>query len=395
MPVPHPVDRELDDFLLGKLEGPDHARLEGHLSECSECLAAASAKANADTFVELLVAADTRLTLERSVASTPVPNATPSAFSPTVDLLSPASRAYDPLLPPPELANHPRYRLIRLIGAGGMGTVWLAEHLVLGREVAVKVIRPEFLTKPGASERFRREARSVAHLAHPNIVAAYDAEEANGIHFLAMEYVPGENLGARLRSSGPLPVAEACRAARDVARALAAAHSAGMIHRDVKPQNLIRMPDGVTKVLDFGLVATAVGDLHLKTLDFGLVHANASQPDLTGGDVLVGTPDYIAPEQAEDARAADARSDIYSLGCTLYHLLAGRVPFPEGNMLQKLDSHRGCEPTPIPGLPDGLTAVLAKMTAKRPAVRYDGRRSRCRAESILFHSASPKYKQAE
>jgi tRNA A-37 threonylcarbamoyl transferase component Bud32 len=337
----HPPDRELDDFLLGRLVDADHARVEVHVADCETCQSAAAGRNTGDTFTDLLAAA--RENRASANAATPL-----SAFAPTLEVGGKVPPAI-----PPGLANHPRYRLLRPLGSGGMGTVWLAEHLVLGRSVAVKVIRPEFLARPEAAERFRREARAVAQLAHPNIVAAYDAEEAGGTHFLAMEYVPGENLMEGVRTAGPLPVAEACRAARDAARALAAAHTAGLIHRDVKPHNLIRTPDGSTKVLDFGLATAAVGSA-----------------DLTGPDAIVGTPDYIAPEQAEDPRAADARSDIYALGCTLYHLLAGRPPFADGTILHKLDAHRADTPASIHGLRAGLAAVLAKMTAKRPADRY-------------------------
>src|SRR5207253_818704 len=150
------------------------------------------------------------------------------------------------------------YEAVRLLGVGGMGTVWLAQHAVMNRQVAVKVIRPDLLAKPGATERFLREVRAAAKLHHPNIVTAFDAEAVGDSCLLVMEYVPGETLGDRVKA-GPLPVAEACRAVRDAARGLAHAHAAGLVHRDVKPHNLIREASrdasapGVVKVLDFGL----------------------------------------------------------------------------------------------------------------------------------------------
>src|SRR5262249_35541894 len=161
------------------------------------------------------------------------------------------------------------------LGAGGMGSVWLAEHAVMDRPVAVKVIRPELLARRGAADRFLREVRAAAKLHHPNIVTAFDAEQVGASCLLVIEYVPRETL-AEVVKAGPLPVAEACRAARDAACGLAHAHAAGLVHRDVKPGNLIRTADGATKVLDFGLVV--------------------ADPDreagLTGENMVIGTPDY-------------------------------------------------------------------------------------------------------
>ncbi len=361
MPTPvttHPTDAALAEFVLGKLPDADDAAVGAHLAECPECQDRAAAAQPADTLVSLLAAAGTRADAGHTVPPVPASEATPADFAQT--------RAWDAGVRPelgtagaddavPEgLAHHPRYRLVRLLGSGGMGVVWLAEHTVMGRPVALKVIRPAFLARAGAVERFRREVRAAAQLNHPNIATAYDADEAGGSHFLVMEYVNGEVLLDVVRR-GPLPVAAACRAVRDAARGLAHAHAAGLIHRDVKPANLIRAADGTVKVLDFGLVGMEAGAV-----------------ELTGANVVMGTPDYIAPEQATDARTADARSDVYALGCTLYHLLAGRVPFPGGTTLQKLDAHRdpARAPDPVAGVSAKLARVLARMTAKDPAARY-------------------------
>src|SRR5262249_6614354 len=208
---------------------------------------------------------------------------------------------------PPVLADHPKYRVVRRLGTGGMGSVWLAEHTVMHREVAVKVIRPDLLAKPGATDRFLREVRAAAKLHHPNIVTAFDAEPVGDSCLLVMEYVPGETLGDRVKS-GPLPVVDACRSVQDAARGLAHAHAAGLVHRDVKPHNLIRAADGTTKVLDFGLAGVGTGEMIAGAGD-----------GLSGAGMVCGTPDYIAPEQAADPHAADGRADIYGLGCTLYH----------------------------------------------------------------------------
>ena len=222
-----------------------------------------------------------------------------------------------------------------------MGAVYLAEHGVMNRRVALKVIKPEYTSNPAAVERFRREIRAAARLHHPNIVAAYDAEQAGETHFLVMEYVDGVSLDRLVAERGPLPVAEACEYVRQAALGLQHAHEHGLVHRDVKPHNLIRGADGVVKVLDFGL-ASARG---------------SGECSLTGATVVMGTPDYIAPEQAEESRAADARSDVYALGCTLYFLLTGRPPFARRSPLRTLLAHREeapavpCRPTRRPAWP--------------------------------------------
>lgn len=239
-----------------------------------------------------------------------------------------------------------------------MGTVWLAEHTVMNRMVAVKVIRPDLLARPGATGRFLREVRAAAKLHHRNIVTAFDAEQAGDSCLLVMEYVEGKTL-ADLIHFGPLPVPAACQAISDAARGLAAAHAAGLVHRDVKPHNLIQASDGTVKVLDFGLTGVASGEI---------VAANGD--GLTGAGMVVGTPAYIAPEQIVDPHSADARADIYGLGCTLYHLLSGRPPVSDGSIAEILALQQTREPEPIPGLPEHLARVLMKMLAKRPEERF-------------------------
>jgi uncharacterized protein (TIGR03067 family) len=351
-PTTHPTDEAIGTFALGLHDPPGSRLLEEHLAACDFCQDRAEAVAP-DTLVLLLASARTRSDAGRSSALTP-------------SVLAPATRAWadrapDPAAdpdPPAVLAGHPKYRPLRRLGTGGMGTVWLAEHAVMNRPVAVKVIRPDLVAKPGAADRFLREVRAAARLHHPHIVTAYDAEAAGDSCLLVMEYVPGETLADRL-AAGPLPVAEACRAARDAARGLAAAHAAGLVHRDVKPHNLIRAADGTVKVLDFGLAGVGVGEA-----------GGCDGDGLTGAGLVFGTPDYIAPEQIADPHAADARADIYGLGCTLYHLLAGRPPVPPGSTAEKLAAQETRVPDPIPGLPPELAAVLARMLAKRPEERF-------------------------
>ncbi|MBX9624678.1 MAG: zf-HC2 domain-containing protein, partial [Gemmataceae bacterium] len=213
MPAVHPSPDRLHDFLLGKLPDPEYAAVEAHLTACDECRAASAADTTADSLVELLAAAG------RSGSATPLPAHTlsdvvPSSLAATREWTDPAA---DPFAPP-GLADHPRYRLLRRLGMGGMGVAYLAEHRGLCRKMALKVIRPGLADRPGAAERFRRETRAVARLSHPNIVAAFDAEETGGAHFLVMEYVPGETLAELVAGGRPLPAAAACRAARDAAR---------------------------------------------------------------------------------------------------------------------------------------------------------------------------------
>ena len=358
MTATHPNDRELDDFLLGKFPDADHAVIEDHLASCPGCQDRAADRTAQDPLTDLLAAARTRTDADWAAAPTVAPagSATPSlqGFTQAWDEGAPAPAGGDEA--PPALADHPKYHVRRRLGTGGMGTVWLAEHAVMNRLVAVKVIRPDLLARLGVIGRFLHEVRAAAKLHHPNIVTAFDAEPVGDSCLLVMEYVPGETLGDRLRA-GPLPVAEACRAVRDAGRGLA--HAAGLIHRDVKPHNLIRDAAGTTKVLDFGLAGVVAGEV-----------VAAGGDGMTGPGTVAGTPDYIAPEQATDPHAADARADVYGLGCTLYHLLAGRPPFPDGSAVEKLDAQRTREPAPIPGLPADLAAVLARMLAKRPADRY-------------------------
>jgi serine/threonine protein kinase len=220
------------------------------------------------------------------------------------------------------------------------------------------VIRPDLTARPGLVERFRREVTAAAKLTHPNIVTAYDAEQAGDTFFLVMEFVEGTDLARYLKQHGPLSVSETCNYVRQTASGLRHAHEHHMIHRDLKPHNLMRTPAGQIKILDFGLARIA----------------NAAVGDETSRGTVVGTADYMAPEQANDAHAADIRADIYSLGCTFYQLLSGRVPFPGGGLLDKCRRHAEEQPTPLtqlrPEVPGGLGAVVAKMMAKDVGERY-------------------------
>lgn len=258
-----------------------------------------------------------------------------------------------------------KYKLLDKIGAGGMGTVYKAEHMQMGRIVALKLISKELLSQPDSVARFRREVHMAASLHHPNIVTAYDADEVRGRQFLVMEYVEGNNLNEWLKQHGRLPIDWASECMRQAAIGLEYAHRKGMVHRDIKPSNLLVMASGTTgvpvvKILDMGLARSAAE---------GLVGE-----EITQWDQVLGTPDYMAPEQADDSRTADIRADIYSLGCTFYKLLTGQVPFPGKTAIEKLKAAMS-RPVPRvstlrPEIPPGLDSIVARMMARDPAERF-------------------------
>ena len=264
---------------------------------------------------------------------------------------------------PFELANDPHYEVLRELGRGGMGVVYLARHRISGRQEVLKVMSRDLLAQPDNKERFRREIQSAASLDHPNVVKMYTATEFGELMVLVMEYVEGEDLSKRLHERGRLPILNSCYYAQQAAMALQHAHERRMVHRDIKPQNMI-------------LVRT--GEKHtLKVLDFGLAKVkseNNSDPGLTGTGMMLGTPHYMAPEQAMDAAQADIRADIYSLGCTLYQFLTGAMPFTGRSHFEVLQAHHAGAAKPVqslrPELPEGLPAVVHKMMAKDPAQRY-------------------------
>jgi serine/threonine-protein kinase len=266
--------------------------------------------------------------------------------------------------------NLGQYRLLEELGRGGMGHVYKAVHTIMERVVAVKVILPELVESPLALDWFRREVRAATQLVHPNIVMAYDANEADGVHFLVMEYVDGTNLDALVRKQGPLPLPRACELMRQAALALQHAHEKGMVHRDVKPANVL--------VPRESLAAGSSGAPLVKLVDFGLARLHKQ---VAGGTIavqtesgLLGTPDYIAPEQCRDIHAADIRSDLYSLGCTFYFVLTGQTPFGGEVALEKLVKHLMDEPAPVEelrlGVPAPLGGIVRRLMAKKPEHRY-------------------------
>lgn len=244
------------------------------------------------------------------------------------------------------------------IGQGGMGQVYRAVHRRMHREVALKVLTTDLIDDADALKRFRREVETVSRLDHPNIVGAHDADTVNGIHFYVMELVDGDDLAENVKQHGPMGARKAVACIMDAARGLEYAHNEGIVHRDIKPHNLLLDKHGTVKVLDLGLARLELHDDETGT------------EGLTGTGNMLGTIDFMAPEQALDSRRADARSDIYSLGCTLYYLLTGRPLFEGESFMQKLLAHRS-EPPPsiIASFPEGadeLESVYQRMLAKDP-----------------------------
>lgn len=304
------------------------------------------------------------------------------------------------------------YVILEKIGAGGMGHVYKAHHRRLDRLAAIKILPGEMVDSPDAVQRFHQEVKTAARLTHPNIVITYDAGEQDGVHYLVMEYVPGKDLASIVKQQGPLPEELAVECLMQSAAGLAYAHDCGIIHRDIKPSNLLLASGGhespessftmgeARDSTDQSQAADAAGSPVVKILDMGLARMSATVGAESGDDGLtrtgqiMGSVDYMSPEQAMDTRAADERSDIYSLGCTLFVLLTGRIPYRAKTLMQKLMAHRE---TPTPSVrdkgadvSDRLAELCRQMMAKQPEERPQTMREVMRLlEECREPSASP------
>ncbi len=375
---------ELFAYGVGDLSTEQLEAAERHLDECQACQSRLAAVApRRDAFAALVPQAKNAPPFNEAecrqvidvLAQSP-PSAAASRETPgegteyaTVGQGAESRAAAQRQPPPPKKhADEPptqlrEYRLLEKIGQGGMGAVYRATHTRLDKVVALKVLPAESMHDPGAVARFEREMKAVGRLDHPNIVRATDAGEVDGVHFLVMEYVEGANLSDLVNAYGPLPVADACELVRQAAVGLDNAHANGLVHRDIKPSNLFLTPAGTLKVLDLGLAL--------------LQESQSPGPDRTERGMLLGTFDYLAPEQGDDAHGVDGRADLYSLGCTLYHLLTGHPPFHGSACLtpaQKLKAHALAPVPPVrekrPDVPEALAAVLTRLLAKDPAARF-------------------------
>jgi serine/threonine protein kinase len=420
-----PTQQQLESFLEERLPPDQQAWLEGHVSACHACqqalevdatrgesarlrtLRASRNSPDADPKGDLLVRieqagwrgargenrSDVIVGVTGPFASPagPIPGMSgtnAAADKPTS--VGPPSGAGDDAamdLKPGTILG--QYRILEPLGAGGMGHVYKAMHVAMDRTVALKVIAPHLLRDARARARFQQEVRTAARLHHPNIVMAHDAAEADGLSFLVMEYVEGTTLSTLIGEHGLPPVPLACEIVRQAAMGLQHAQDKGMVHRDIKPGNLMvsaqQTPGGGAIVHPErrgpGLPGWPTAPL-VKILDFGVARLRELGPDgepvkmqtLTQEGCVVGTPEFMSPEQACDSRNVDVRSDIYSLGCTLYYLLSGRPPFSGATALETMVQHLKQPLPPIsqlrPGLPPGLVAVVNKMLAKAADERY-------------------------
>lgn len=251
-----------------------------------------------------------------------------------------------------------KYVIVDRLGAGSMGRVYLANHAMMGRHVAVKIIAPEIVSNERVVSRFQREMKLVGRLAHPNVIRAFDADQLGKLLYIVMEYVPGLTLSQYLRKGGLEPLAMAEYGAQ-AARGLAHAHEQGIVHRDIKPSNILLTDDQQVKVLDLGLGV--------------LMEADTQSTFATADGIAVGTVDYMSPEQA-CGRDVDGRTDLFSLGCTMYHLITGQLAFPGDNPIERMGKRINGRPVPItevrPDIPRGLVRVIETLMAHKPQDRY-------------------------
>lgn len=363
-----PPQDELARFSRGDLAGERLEEVVLHLEVCGQCLCSLGeiSHASDDLLSDLrqLPAFGSQAASDFSREIAELEAKSSAIFEGTIE--EPLATAATVELP----ARLGEYAICSVIGRGGMGTVYRAVHLRLDKTVALKVLSPQRLSDKAAVARFEREMRAVGKLSHPNLVAATDAGEFAGDPYLVMEFVEGIDVARLVKGHGPLSVADACEIVRQAALGLQYAHARELVHRDIKPSNLLLTLDpgqpsgGLVKVADMGLALVCEPDIE---------NSGAT----TTANLVVGSLDYMAPEQADDAHHVDHRADLYSLGCTLYELLAGRPPFAGAGRqtrLQKLKAHAAA---PVPSLavvcsnlPAGLEPIIQRLLAKGPEARF-------------------------
>jgi serine/threonine protein kinase len=379
--TPCPDARRLEQFALGALSEPEIEALAQHLSGCERCLETLQNVQAEDTLSEAMrssagdrpavpqldqlkerlralrrpISAGLEATASGSAESDPAVRPAPEHTEELYSFLTPAQA-------PGELGRLGDFRVLKILGTGGMGVVFLAEDLRLKRPVALKVMKPELSRRPDFSARFRREAQAAAAVKHDHIATIHQVGEDRGIPFLTMELLEGETLATRLDRAGRLPIPEVLRIGQEMARALSAAHAKGLIHRDIKPANIW---------LEGEPAAAATGG-RVKILDFGL--AKLERPDIqaTQSGRIVGTPAYMAPEQAR-GETVDSRADLFSLGCVLYRAATGQLAFKGTEPMSVLWSLANERPQSArivnPQVPAVLSDLIDRLLAKRPADR--------------------------
>ena len=371
----HPTDQILQSYGLGKLDDVSAESVSQHLESCAACQSRV-AEMSSDRFLGRLRGAQGRPEEpETGWAHSPVSR---TDQDPSVGIAPPPADTM-----PPGLADHPDYEVIKELGRGGMGVVYLAHNRLMGRNEVLKVMSRQIMERPGLLARFQAEIRAVARLQHPNIVTAYSAFRLGESILFAMEYVEGLDLSKMVKTKGPLPVAHASYFVSQAAQGMQHAHEQGMVHRDIKPGNLMLSHKG--------------SRAFIKVLDFGLAKATKEAPPVDGGltnpGQALGTPDYMAPEQIRDAQKADIRADIYSLGCTLYYLLSGGPPFRAENLWDLYQAHHSMDAKLLnfirPDVPSELAALVAKMMAKEPERRFQTPSEVAQALAPFFKKASP------
>jgi len=271
-----------------------------------------------------------------------------------------------------------QYKLLSLLGTGGMSTVYLAEHSLSGQRRAIKVLPRARVNDKSYLDRFFREGRAAASLSHPNIVRIYDLANEEDVYYMVMEYVPGVDLHQKIENEGPAKIEDALSYLGQAAEGLAHAHARSIVHRDIKPANLLLTSDGTLKILDLGLA---------------LVNEEQESLTLMYDEKVMGTADFLAPEQALNSHNVDARADIYSLGCTLYYLVTGQPPFAEGTIAQRIAMHQSRDPKPLRELRADclplVDALCERMMKKSPADRIPSCEKLLQAIEICRESLVP------
>jgi serine/threonine protein kinase len=345
-----PTLDELAAFSSGRLPTDSFQALAEHLEGCPDCQANLSTVASDDPWLNAFRTPQAT----DSFLEEPECREAVVRYQSAVRQASTAGRS-------PDLGRLGNYELLEELGRGGMGVVYKARHVLLGQLVALKVLPAERLSDAQAVERFLREMKAQGGLQHPNLVTARDADATAGQYYLVLELVEGQDLTTIVRRQGPLSIADACEVVWQVALGLQYLHEQGLVHRDIKPSNLMRTPEGQVKVLDMGLARFVYGD-------------QPASAELTERGQLLGTADYMAPEQWDDPRQADIRADVYSLGCTLFYLLTGQALFaPYRSRSEKLKAHITEPPPDVrqqrPEVPAALAELLGRMLAKKPEDR--------------------------